>query len=373
MRIEIASIGNELLLGNTINTNAAWIGRELAQRGFFVDRHSVFPDEKQAIRKGIEEALARAQLVLVTGGLGPTIDDLTRDAVEGLFPETALSLKNSIGTAPGAFYFSKGKGLILLPGVPREMEQMFLEEALPVMERVFNPKKQYIHSFSLSLFKETEIDGYLIDLKQAHPEIECGIYPARGTLQIVLRSDQPIDSVGKKLEEKFPTYVFPDRKIEEAVHRELIARKKTLGLAESCTGGAIAARLSAIPDASYFLLGSIVAYSNDWKERFLNVAPETLSSQGAVSAATVEEMIEGIFSESKAEYAIAVSGIAGPGGGTIEKPVGTIYIGVGKRGERSDVGLIHAPKDRASAIDLSVQTSLCALWRRLVHNTPTFS
>ena len=373
MHCEIVSIGNELLLGITPNTNAPFLSRELSQRGFSVVRHSVLPDEPHAIRKGIEEALTRSRIVIATGGLGPTIDDLTKKSVEALLLGEPHELKNNVGTARGLFYFPQEKGLVLLPGVPREMERMFSHEALPMIEKRFSPKKRYQHTFSLCLFKELEIDPYLIDLRREHPEIECGIYPARGTLQIVLLSDKPVEAIGKKFEEKFPTYVFSERKIEEALHSELIAAQKTLALAESCTGGAIAARLTALPDASYFLQGSVVAYSNAWKERFLHVKPKTLSDHGAVSAETVEEMIAGIFSETDADFSIAVSGIAGPSGGTKEKPVGTIYIGIGKRGERTDVGLIHAPNDRASAIDLAVQTSLCALWRRLVHNTPTFS
>lgn len=371
--IEIISIGNELLLGITVNTNAAFISRELTQRGFSIHRHTVMPDDKKTIHKEFQAALLRSSAVIATGGLGPTIDDMTKEAAETLFLNEKKKLKNSIGEASGSFYFSSGKSLVLLPGVPREMEQMLLKEALPLLEKHFPPKKQYKHIFSLCLFKEVEIDPYLRDLKKEHPQIESGIYPSRGTLQVVLSSDHPLEAPAKKFETKFPTHVFYERKIEEAVHRELISAKKTLGLAESCTGGAIAARLTAIPDASYFLEGSVVSYSNAWKEHFLHVSPQTISSHGAVSAETVAEMLKGIFSESDVDFAIAVSGIAGPSGGTVHKPVGTIYIGVGRRGERNDIGVIHAPQDRASAIDLAVQTSLCALWRRIVHNTPTFS
>jgi nicotinamide-nucleotide amidase len=234
-------------------------------------------------------------------------------------------------------------------------------------------RNESVYAFSLCLHDEKEIEPYLQDLKRNHPGVQYAIAPSLGALHIVLRAERPLDAVGKELEAKFPTYVFPERKIEEAVHRELIARKRTLALAESCTGGAIASRLTALPNASYYFLGSIVAYANRWKEKFLGVDPATISRAGAVSAETVEEMIAGIFSETEAGYAIAVSGIAGPSGGTPEKPVGTIYIGVGKRGERSDVGRVSAPPDRASAIEFTVQTSLCALWRRIVHNTPTFS
>jgi PncC family amidohydrolase len=227
--------------------------------------------------------------------------------------------------------------------------------------------------FSLCLFNEVDIAPFLRDLKREHPEIECRMSSSQGTLQIVLRSDHPLDAVALTFEEKFPTYVFHEKTIEEAVHLALIGAKKTLGLAESCTGGALAARLTALPDASYYLRGSIVAYSNAWKERFLLVSPQTLTKHGAVSRETVEEMIQGIFSQTDVDYAIGVSGIAGPSGGTPQTPVGTICIGIGRRGERSDIGLIHAEKDRARAIDRAVQTSLCALWRRIVHNTPTFT
>ena len=168
-------------------------------------------------------------------------------------------------------------------------------------------------------------------------------------------------------------YVLKERRIEEALHQALIRAKKTVGLAESCTGGAIAARLTAMADASYYLHGSIVSYSNGWKETFLRVPATVLEGSGAVSRETVEAMMAGIFSQTEVDYAIAVSGIAGPSGGTAEKPVGTVYIGVGKRGERPDIGLVHAPQERSSAIDFTVQTALAALWRKVVHNRVSFS
>lgn len=373
MRAEILSIGQEILSGFTINTNAAFLSRELEERGHDVDCHTVVPDEKRAIQQALKEALKRASLVIVTGGLGPTLDDITLDAVQPLFRAKPLSLKNVVGTAPGAFFSSKEKGIFLLPGVPREMERMFHEQVLPILTQKFPGKREYLYRFSLCLLREVEVDAFLRDLQEEHPEIECGIYPAQGTLQILLRSPEPLDAIGEAFEKKFPTYVYKEKKIEEALHHALIAHKKTLSLAESCTGGAIAARLTTIPDASSYLLGSVVAYANSWKERFLHVSHENLIQYGAVSAQVVEEMLKGLFAETGADYAIAVSGIAGPKGGTQEKPVGTIYIGTAKRGERSDIGKILAPQDRLSAIDLCVQTSLGALWRRLVHNKLTFS
>jgi nicotinamide-nucleotide amidase len=153
----------------------------------------------------------------------------------------------------------------------------------------------------------------------------------------------------------------------------MIAQKKKLALAESCTGGMIAARLTQIPGASKFFLGSLVVYSDAWKERFLQVSHTTLKEEGSVSQKVVEEMSASLLMETDADFAIAVSGIAGPGGGTAKKPVGTIYFAIQERGKRCDSGKILAPPDRASAIELSTQTALGALWRRLVHNAFTFS
>jgi nicotinamide-nucleotide amidase len=226
--------------------------------------------------------------------------------------------------------------------------------------------------FSICLVRVVEVELFVRDLQREHPDVEVDIYPGRGMLRLVLRSDHSLEVVAKKTEEKFRTYVFHENTIEEALHLALVRAKKTLGLAESCTGGAIAARLTLLPGASDYLLGSIVAYSNAWKERFLHVSSQTLK-RGAVSRETIGEMIEGIFSQTSADYAIGVSGIAGPGGGTAQTPVGTVYIGVGKRGERSDIGMIHTQNDRAYVIDMAVQTALSVLWRRLVHNTLTFS
>ena len=152
-----------------------------------------------------------------------------------------------------------------------------------------------------------------------------------------------------------------------------LATCATIALAESCTGGSIAAKLTAIPDASKYFLGSIVAYSNAWKERFLQVSRTTLETKGAVSRETVIEMVQGLLDESGADFVAAISGIAGPSGGSSAKPVGTVFIGIGKRGAEIDVGVIHAQPGRSNVIEHAVQITLGALWRRVVHNAVTFS
>jgi nicotinamide-nucleotide amidase len=225
----------------------------------------------------------------------------------------------------------------------------------------------------LCLINEKEVFPYLLELKKKHPQVEMDIVSRVGSLQIVFTSRSLADDLIKEVERKFPTFFYGDGSIDEAVHREFIARKKTLALAESCTGGAISAKITAIPNASKYFLGSIVPYSDAWKERFLQVSRTTLKQKGAVSREVVIEMVQGLFQETDADYAVATSGVAGPSGGTKEKPVGTIYIAIGHRGHKIDAGVIHAPQDRAQAIDLSTHLTLGALWRRLVHNTATFS
>jgi nicotinamide-nucleotide amidase len=357
MKVELVAIGGELLSGLTINRNAAFLSRELTALGYEVSRHTTLPDEVEKIRAGLKEALSRAPFVIATGGLGPTIDDLTRQAADSLFTQQPTPLKNSIGPASGFSYGS----LILLPGVPREMESMFLTEVIPHLPKPKSPF--YFRRCTLCLLREVEVDPFLRAMKE--PDLEIGIYPARGSLQITFRSKSPVDVYVEKIAKKYPLFFMGEKDPAAALHHEMISHKKTLSLAESCTGGALAARLVAIPDASRFFLGSIVAYSNVWKERFLSVRRDTLKTKGAVSRQTVEEMIHGLLAETDADYCAAISGEAG-------QPDGSIFIAVAKRSEKIDVGKIKGPPDRASAIELAVQTTLGALWRRLVHHTFTF-
>ena len=232
---------------------------------------------------------------------------------------------------------------------------------------------EHIRKCSLCLINETEVAPFIQELKKDHPDVEMALFPQVGSLQVMFQGESSVDFLVDKVQEKFPSFFYGEGAVEEALHREFIARKKTLALAESCTGGAVAAKLTAIPNASKYLLGSMVAYSDTWKERFLHVRRTTLDKHGAVSREAVIEMVQGLFSETDANYAAAISGVAGPGGGSKEKPVGTIYVAIAERGGKVDAGVIHAPKTRSSAIEFSTQLLLGALWRRLVHKTATFS
>ncbi len=374
MDIEIIAVGAEVLSGHTINANAAFLAKNLSKLGYKVIRHTALSDDVEMIRKGIEEASKRVSLVFITGGLGPTIDDKTKEATD-FFYKSSSPLKNSIGTALGQFYQGR-VSLILLPGVPREMEKMFLEEVVPLLQTHF-PLDQNRHSVGsyLCLLKEIEVNPFLLELQRLHPQVEIGIYPSQGLLFIEFSGEDKREllQMTDLLAKTFLSFFVGEDPVALSLHRELISRKKQLALAESCTGGAMAAALTAIPDASLYFLGSLVVYSNRWKETFLEVSRTTLTKSGAVSKQAIEEMIQGLFRETDADFAIAISGIFGPSGGNKEKPVGTTYIGIGERGQKTDIGKLNAPLDRKSAIEWGVQTAFGALWRRLVHGVVSFS
>ncbi len=232
---------------------------------------------------------------------------------------------------------------------------------------------EHIRNCSLCLVNESEVTPFLQELKKRRPEVDMAIFPSIGTLQIRFQSEKNVDDLVDEVRKRFSSFFYGEGKIEEALSQEFIARNKTLALAESCTGGAIASKLTLIPNASQYFLGSIVAYSNSWKERFLQVSRSTLKEKGAVSREVVREMVRALLQETDADFAVAVSGIAGPSGGSVEKPVGTIYIAIGERGQKIDAGVVHAPKERSQAIEMAVQFALGGLWRRLVHKTATFS
>ena len=406
MRVETVAIGNEIIEGRTIDTNGAFLGRELTDRGYRVSRHTVLSDEPEALFQGLKEALSRSTLVVATGGLGPTVDDLTKNVSLRLFrtalqmdsnlydemrerlgdlpslqeqsrvPKNAIVLRNQIGTAPGFLFLSTEGSLMLLPGVPREMEQIFRDEASQLLSEHFPvvAKEQTVCLYLCQL-SELELDPILREIQSAHPDAKIGIYPSLGSLQVqfaVSRDFDRLDQWAERIRKIFPTHLFDGPAIHEAIQRALISRGQTLALAESCTGGALCSRLVSMPNASKYLLGSVVAYSNEWKEHFLSVKHETLEEQGAVSAETAREMVEGLFQHTKADFAIAITGIAGPIGGTEENPVGTIFIAIGERGGTIDAGKIMAPPHRTSAIEFALQYALGALWRRLAYQTLTF-
>lgn len=409
MEFEIFTIGDEVLAGQTLNTNARFLGNALAEEGYSISRQSVLPDRAEVIQSALLEAFSRGSFVITTGGLGPTVDDLTKEVAANLFerplelddslhrrllerysdsaatrkqaamPKGARVLKNLVGSAPGLFFSAhKTLGpLLLLPGPPREMEPMFLNEAIPLLkEQVPTERVCVRESLGLCLLREADLDPLLREIKEEHRDAEIGIYPSYGTLRVTFRvveRPERLKEWVEKVEKAFPLRSFREESIEKALASLLLGRKETLALAESCTGGAMSERLTAMADASRYLLGSLVVYSNAWKESFLGVSSKTIENQGAVSQEAVVEMVEGLLQKTKADYAVAVSGIAGPSGGSIDKPVGTIYLALAKRGEAVDAGKIFAPPHRASAIEYGVQAALGGLYRKIAYNCSVFS
>ncbi len=407
MTLEILSIGNELLSGHTINSNASIIGQALLPNGFSVDRVTLLPDEETFLKKGIEEAMERSSFIIITGGLGPTGDDLTRDVVADIFstsliydeaiandlikrfgknlptikdqvmvPKGATIIPNPLGTAPG--FILEGKATVfVLPGVPPQMEAM-LPAVISHLEK-HHTKSHYIESLYLCLLSEQGVDPYLRTLEKENPAVEIGICPGYGNLSIYIHGKDPkkLSPIREKIAEKFQKNVFStsSKLIEVAFHEWMVKNKKTFASAESCTGGQLAARLTAHADSSDYFLGSIVSYSNHLKETALGVSPKTLETHGAVSKEVVLEMVEGAKKLTGADYAIATSGIAGPDGGTPDKPVGTVWSAIATP-EKTFAALVPikgSGKIRSLIIDYTVTYLLATLYRHLVYQIEPYS
>lgn len=407
MTLEILSIGNELLSGHTINSNAAVIGQALLPHGFPVDKVTLLPDEKALLKKGIEEAMERASFVIATGGLGPTGDDLTRDIIAEIFntslvrdetvaadlierfgknlptlddqamvPKGATVIPNPLGTAPG--FILEGKATVfVLPGVPAQMEVM-LPTVIAHLEK-HHTKSHYVAPLYLCLLSEQQVDPYLRTLEKEHPDITMGICPSYGVLSVYVQGKDPqkIAAIRDLVAEKFKTHVFSteSKQIEKALHQWLVKSKKTLAVAESCTGGELATRLTKHPGSSDYFLGSIVSYSNHLKEAALGVSEKTLQAHGAVSEEVVLEMVAGAKKLSEADFVMATSGIAGPDGGTANKPVGTVWTAISTP-DKTFSGLIPLKgsiRTRPLIIRYTVTYLLASLYRYLVYNIEPYA
>lgn len=395
MIVELINTGSELMLGRTLNTHQQWLCRRLADIGFVVTRQVAIADGAQDIQQAVRESLSRADIIIVTGGLGPTSDDVTRDLIAELLgkplhedativaelkkffeerkrpmparnlvqaqvPEGAIVLPNPNGTAPGlAMKIDEGKWkmergstlrppssipdpqssqwLIMLPGPPRELRPMFTDTVVPLLQRELPPQIFVCHTVRTAGIGESALAEQIEEPLQ--PLVAVGLelgYCARpGQVDVRLAARTPdaekiVDAARQIVERIFAKNIFAqdDEDMESVVVRELTARKQTLALAESCTGGYIAHLLTNVPGASAVLPAGLVTYANEAKIKFVGVRPETLAAHGAVSEAVAREMAEGVRRETGADYGIAVTGIAGPGGGSPEKPVGTVFMAV---------------------------------------------
>jgi nicotinamide-nucleotide amidase len=416
VRIEIINTGGELLLGRVLNTHQQWLCRQLADLGYAVDRQVAVDDSGLAIQHAVREALTTADLVIVTGGLGPTSDDRTRDLiaellhleliedpqviahVEQMFatrgrrmpvstrvqaqvPRGATVLMNAQGTAPGLLIEvpalnppGSARLLVMLPGPPRELCPMFLQQVCPeILKRFPRPS-----AFICRTLKTTGMGESLVEERIARPLLHLtqqGLvlgYCARlGEVDIrfVARGDRASEIVveaERVVRDLLGSLVFgvDDDQLEATIVRRLTERRQTLAVAESCTGGFIAHRLTNVPGASAVFLAGWVTYGNEAKQQFLGVPPETLEQNGAVSEATARAMAEGARERAGAHYAISVTGIAGPGGGTADKPVGTVWMALAAAGQTSSLSRLNV-YDRETFKLVTSQQALDLLRRHL--------
>ena len=412
--ISIITIGDELLIGQVIDTNSAWMAQELNKEGFNVIRRVAIADEKQSILTALSEEEKHAAIILITGGLGPTSDDITKptlcqyfngrmklneealENVKYLFekvfkkPVTPINLKqaevpdccrvlqNKRGTAPGMLFEKNNAVFISLPGVPYEMQGLMLAEVIPFLKERFTAA-QIIHKTLLTVgIGESALAEKIKDFESALPEsIKLAYLPSYGMVRLRLTTKaefhekirQDMDFVFEELKKLTAEYLVTsnDLQMQEVVAEILTLQNKTLATAESCTGGYIAHLLTSIPGSSKFFNGSVVSYTNQAKEKLLQVQSSTIQQFGAVSENTVKEMLPGALKQLDSNYAIAVSGIMGPDGGTDEKPVGTVWVAVGNS-QKIITQKFHFRFNRLQNIHLTALNALNLLRKFLLEN-----
>ena len=419
MIVELINTGSELMLGRVLNTHQQWLCRHLADLGYVVTRQVAVPDTGSDINQAVREALARADLVIVTGGLGPTSDDLTRDLVaqllgrelredaavlahirhiferlkrpmpertkvQAMIPEGATVLHNPHGTAPGLAMevrpnpFRAGgqpSWLIMLPGPPRELRPMFTDSVVPLLGRVLPPAGTFVcrtlrtTGIGESMVEE-KIGGPLQRWLKAGHDLGYCARPGQVDVRLAVRGDdaeQQVREAEAVIRDLLGPHIYgvENEELETVIVRLLTERKATLALAESCTGGCIAHRLTNVPGASVVLLAGLVTYSNAAKQKFLGVRAGTLDEHGAVSKPVAREMAEGARQQTRADYALSVTGIAGPTGGTPDKPVGTVFIGLAGPGG-TVVERQFNPYDRETFKQVTAQQALELLRRTIL-------
>lgn len=408
MIVEILNTGTELLLGEVVNTHAAWLGKELFPLGLRISRQTTVPDG-EAIREALTECFSRADIVLVTGGLGPTTDDITREVVAELLglelvedrairhkieslvaergftmrermlrqtmvPAGAVVLPNEQGTAPGLYLskraFPNSPHLFLMPGPPRELKPMFVESVRPLLRKICGdvPEKECRVYRIVGLGESTVEESVGFELAR-RGDIEVG-YCARPN-EVDLRligAPEVLEEVEPKVLEAVGTHLFSQtgEALEQWVVTKLRELKKTIATAESCSGGLLAHRLTNIPGASEIFTHGFVTYGNTAKISELGVIPGLLETHGAVSQPVAVAMAEGAMNKSGADYALSLTGIAGPGGGSEEKPVGLVFIALARQGKSTICHRYRFSRDRETFKQIATQTALDMLRRELI-------
>lgn len=411
---EIICVGTELLLGQVVNTNAAYLGDRLADLGISVYRHTVVGDNHRRLSAALTAASQNCSLVVLTGGLGPTDDDITREVVadylqlplqqsesavrdieaflahfgvemneknlkQAAFPEGSRVIPNANGTAPGCLVEHSGIAYLLLPGPPGELRTMFEQEVEPLLCGRSGTRFES-RVIRLSGIGEAQLETEIQDVVDNQTNPTVAVYAGHGETSVRLTAagvEQPdialaLEELHHSLKERLGDHVYggADDSLQKVVLRELEARGVRVATAESCTGGALAARLVSVPGASRVVEEGVVVYSNESKIRQLGVDPDSIRKYGAVSAEVARAMAEGVAQNAGVGAGVAITGVAGPDGGTDEKPVGTVFIAVFFNGETS-VRKYQLPGDREKVQLFSVTFALELLRRTLLATIAT--
>lgn len=412
MRIDLINTGTELLIGQTLNTHVQWLGNELLTLGLRLQRQTAIPDGEE-IRHALLESIPRCDVILVTGGLGPTSDDITREITAELLklplethpvvmehirtyleqrgrevtpsnarqaqvPRGTRVLPNPYGTAPGLHVPPQPHGptgtptphIFLLPGPPRELYPMWQAEVRPWLEAHLRQAPPLVKNLKFFGVGEAPLAEALEASLLAAGVTEIGYCARPG--EVILRLTGPVAALEQATalaHQTFPAELFSEdgATMEEVVVRLLTEQRATVATAESCTGGLVANRLTNVPGASNVFGWGFVSYANEAKEALLGVPHEHLATHGAVSAPVAEAMAEGARSAANADHAIALTGIAGPGGGSAEKPVGTVYVGLASRDRAPEARHEFFPYERDMFKILASQAALDWLRRRLLN------
>ena len=372
MKVEIISIGTELLMGDVVNTNANYLAKQLAELGFNHHYQIVLGDNPKRLFKQTQDSLKRSDILIFTGGLGPTYDDMTKEVVAKVFeselvfhepsyqkiedyfikkgepipgnnkkqamvPKDGLIFENEQGTAPGVAFEKEGKVAILLPGPPYEMQWMFKHHVRPYLEAKQDLKivSRHVYLYGIG---ESNVEEKLYDLMKNSSNPTVAPYAENGSLMIRVTSSakteaealNAIDPVVQKLEKEFADYVYgiDTPSLEAALVKTLQEKKLKIATAESCTGGLLAQKITAVSGSSQVFETGLITYANKTKETLLNVNADTLEKYGAVSPQVAQQMAQNVQKLANSDIGIGITGIAGPTGGTQEKPVGLVYVGI---------------------------------------------
>ena len=411
MRAEIIAVGSELLTPERLDTNSLFLTAQLNSMGFRVTHKSVVGDAPEEMHSSFRDALARADVVVSSGGLGPTDDDRTRDTVsqllgrklqmndellerlkerfrrfgrampeinkrQAMVPEGAVILPNPRGTAPGLWIEANDRIVILLPGVPTELRAMFETEVIARLSRIAPSERLFSRDLRINGLPESEVEARVRPLYGIYPDVEVTILAGPTGIQLhpriwssdAAKAEAILDEMADRMALALGDSLFSRRgeKMEEIVGHLLVENRATIAVAESCTGGMLAEYLTNVPGSSSYFLGGVVCYSNEMKNSLAGVPADLIETKGAVSPEVAQALAEGVRARVGATIGVGVTGIAGPGGGTPEKPVGLVHIGLAAETGSCERRFRFPGADRERNRQLSVQAALDMVRRHLL-------